>query len=251
MLSNTNVKAYRSHLFTRMMAIALSAGTLCAFTSTSALAQYKPPENLGLPRRREPAGTRGSCSGATAAAHAASVAQSTLTSLMPQDSHFGQTLSPYPTFYWYVPPIEAQAAEFVLLDEDDEVYTVKFYLEPIQEGGLIRLSLPENAGLSPLEVDKDYHWYFSLICNEFDRGADIFTEGWVRYVNSDALSDLEDLPDFPQPAHANEYAQAGIWFDALEIVAEARRQNALDSSEWQLLLDSVGLSDFTDAPFLQ
>ncbi|NET47617.1 MAG: DUF928 domain-containing protein, partial [Merismopedia sp. SIO2A8] len=134
--SNTNLKSHNSRFLARVAAIALSAGTLYTGMATPAFAQYNPPSDLGLPSRREPGGTRGACPAVSAPTQAMPVDGLSLTPLMPQDNHFGQTLSPYPTFYWYVPAIEAQAAEFVLMDEaENEIYTVKFHIEPTVEGG--------------------------------------------------------------------------------------------------------------------
>ena len=237
----------------RLGLIALSAGTLFTGIAPAAFAQYNPPADLGLPSRREPGGTRGGCpTDFTFEPTTVPVDARSLTPLIPQDNHFGQTLSPYPTFYWYVPAIQAQAAEFVLMDElNNEIYTVKFQIEST-EGGVVSLTLPENAGMPPLEVNQNYHWYFSLICDEFDRGTDIFTDGWVRRVESDLLPSLADLPDGSVPAQANDYAQAGIWYEAFEILAEDRRmQDGISSPEWERLLESVGLGEYTDVSFLQ
>ena len=270
-MNSLNLKSHNWRTAKRMAAIALSTGTLFTALTPTALAQYNPPADLGLPSRREPGGTRGSCPAALSAAEVnglnisslpislptdaapgtstvtavnATVDQDlSLTPLMPQDNHFGQTVSPYPTFYWYVPEVTATAAEFVLMDEDNnEVYTVKFQLQHTEQGGLIRLSLPENAGLTPLEVGQNYHWYFSLICDEFDRGTDIFTDGWVRRVAE---------PETPLMT-ANDYAQAGIWFEALEILAEEKRleTDGVLNPEWRSLLESVGLGDFVEVAFL-
>ena len=266
-MNSLNLKSPNWRTVKRVAAIAFSVGTLVTGLAPTAVAQYNPPADLGLPSRREPGGTRGACPAAlpthdvngldisslpiSLPTQAGSGTTTTavnkdlsLTPLMPQDNHFGQTVSPYPTFYWYVPEVTAQAAEFVLMDEDDnETYTVKFQLQPTDQGGLISLSLPERAGLPPLEIGKNYHWYFSLICDEFDRGTDIFTDGWVRRVAE---------PDVPLVT-ANDYAQAGIWFEALEILAEEQRLETTGvlNPEWRSLLDSVGLGDFVEVAFLQ
>lgn len=271
-MNSHNLKSHPWPTVKRVAAIAFSAGTLWTGLAPMALAQYNPPADLGLPSRREPGGTRGACPAALPVSNISGLDISSLpvslpaesapdtpnvsavsttanqdlslTPLMPQDTHFGQTISPYPTFYWYVPEVTAQAAEFVLMDEDDEeVYTVKFQLQPTDQGGLIRLSLPEGAGLAPLEIGQNYHWYFSLICDEFDRGTDIFTDGWVRRVAE---------PGVPLVT-ANDYAQAGIWFEALEILAEEQRleTDGILNPEWLSLLESVGLGDFVDVAFLQ
>lgn len=268
-MTSLNLKSHRWPAVKRMATLALSIGTFVTGLAPAAFAQYNPPADLGLPSRREPGGTRGSCPselsstsvtglnisslpvslptepspvGAVATAVTPTNKDLGLTPLMPQDNHFGQTVSPYPTFYWYVPEVTAKAAEFVLIDEEDnEIYTVKFQLQQTDQGGLISLSLPEGAGLAPLEVDKNYHWYFSLICNEFDRGTDIFTDGWVRRIAE---------PETPLVT-ANDYAQAGIWFEALEILAEEQRleTDGVLNPEWLSLLESVGLGDFVEVAF--
>lgn len=268
-MNSLNLKSHnrRPASVKRLAAIALSAGTLVVGMAPTALAQYNPPADLGLPNRREPGGTRGSCPATlpvsevpglnvsalptsnpapTSLPVSTSVSQDlSLTPLMPQDNHFGQTVAPYPTFYWYVPEVTAKAAEFVLMDESDsEIYTVKFQLQQSETGGLISLSLPENAGLAPLEIDQNYKWYFSLICDEFDRGTDIFTDGWVRRVAE---------PETETPlVTSNDYAQAGIWFEALEILAEEKRleSDGVLNPEWRSLLESVGLADFVEVAFL-
>ena len=271
-MNSLNLKSHNWRTVNRVAAIAFSVGTLVTGLAPTAVAQYNPPADLGLPSRREPGGTRGACPAALpvsdidglnisslpvslptddatgtpaiAAVNTTVNKDLSLTPLMPQDNHFGQTVSPYPTFYWYVPEVTAQAAEFVLMDEgDNEVYTVKFQLQPTDQGGLISLSLPERAGLAPLEMGQNYHWYFSLLCDEFDRGTDIFTDGWVRRVPE---------PDVPLVT-ANDYAQAGIWFEALELLAEEQRleSNGVLNPEWRSLLESVGLAEFVEVAFLQ
>jgi len=239
---NAFLNSHSPRRLSRGVAIALLSAMTYGTMAPMALAQYNPPADLGLPERREPGGTRGGCPSGLGGG-SEPMAGPSLTPLVPQQNHFGQTVSPYPTFYWYVPEITAQSAEFVLMDDDDnEVYTTKFQLDPNHKGGLVSLSLPDKAGLPPLEVGQTYRWYFSLICDEFDRGTDIFTDGWVRRVD----------PPTETLATSNDYAQAGIWFEALELLAEDRRaQSGTTDLAWQELLTSVGLGGLTDADFVE
>jgi hypothetical protein len=205
------------------------------------LAQIYQPPDRGLPGRREGGGTRGGCLSR----------QPTLTALMP-DTNYGQTTSPYPTWLWYAPAIEAEAAEFVLLDSNgNEVYKATFDIA--NRPGIISLTLPATSNLPPLSVGEDYHWYFSLICDLNDRSADVYTEGWIQRIEPDtALSrELATADALERPSL---YAAAGVWHDAIATLADLRRLQpdaAIVSDRWENLLESVGLEDLADQPFVQ
>ncbi len=226
----------------RVLAIALSSGIALSALPLMAIAQSYNPPNVGLPGRREGGGTRGECS----------AVDKTLTALMP-DNNFGYTLDEYPTFYWYVPQIGAEAAEFVLLDENNnEVYLTTFQIA--DRPGLISLSLPDNAGFPPLEPGKNYHWYFSLICDFNDRSGDLFTDGWVQRITPDPGSELDTrLSTSPADTLAEVYAAAGIWFNALDLLAQSQindPDNLEAEDKWSNFLDSVGLSSLVEEPFV-
>jgi len=226
----------------RLLAIAFSAGmTLAAFPFHAIAQEYIPP-NVGLPGRREGGGTRGECA----------AIDKTLSALMPVNN-FGYTIDEYPTFYWYVPQIGAQAAEFVLLDENnDEVYLTTFQIT--DQPGIISLSLPEHSGFPALTIGENYHWYFSLICDFNDRSGDLYTDGWVQRTTIEAGSTLEtQLSTAPVETHAALYAEAGIWFNALDLLAEERitdPSNLQSKTKWSTLLNSVDLSDLSEEPFV-
>ncbi len=222
-----------------MVGAMLSAGLLGMWPMMAIAQEYIPPVE-GLPGRRQGGGTRGDCLQSNAS----------LVALMP-DSNFGQTLDDYPTFYWYVPAITAEAAEFVLLDENDnEVYIAEYQLT--NQSGIISLSLPDRAGLPPLEVGETYHWYFSIICDRLDRSGDLFTEGWVRHISDASLE--QQAREQPPLQQATLYAEAGIWHDALTLLAELRRDRPTDTQieqSWTTLLNSVDLGDLSHHPFVE
>lgn len=227
------------HLFGRRVLAILMIGFVVTAAIPS-LAQFR-PSNRGLPGRREGGGTRGGCP----------LQQPKLTALIPP-SNLGQTLAPYPTFFWYLPQNAATAAEFVLLDANNaEIYKTQVTLPA--EAGVVSLTLPQD--LAPdrlLEVGQSYRWYFSLICDPLDRSADMFTSGWVERVepsaelnNALAVALAADVP--------NLYAKAGLWYDALAATASLRQsqpQNPAFVSEWQNLLQAVGLEALANQPML-
>jgi hypothetical protein len=234
--------AYRSRFSIRMTAAVLTTLSLWlgGGLTLSAFAQYVPPSNLGIPGRREGGGTRGDCLTST----------QPLMALMPENS-YGETLAAYPTFFWYVPDVPAQAAEFVLYDASgNEVYYTTFRVAGTS--GILSLSLPETVDLPPLTVGEPYEWVFSLICDEQDRSGDLFTTGWIQRV--EAAPGFEDqLLAAAESDRPTLYAQSGLWHDALTTLAEQYRQapeSAAIANQWMTLLDSVGLAAFATAPLI-
>lgn len=221
-----------------MLAVGLSVGVIGSMLITSPmLAQFTPPEN-GLPGRREGGGTRGGCA----------TQQPALTALIPE-TNLGLTLQEYPTLFWYVPPNTAAAAEFVLLDQNNaEVYTA---MVPItNQAGLVQVSLPTDGSVPPLETDKLYHWYFSLICDPLDRSADQFTDGWVKRTQPNPEL-VQQLAAAPEQVKFSVYGEWGIWYDAISSLAALRQQqpeNVELAKHWQALLESVGLATIADQP---
>lgn len=219
-------------LFT--VGVVLEAGSI-------AYAQRFNPPARGLPGRRLGGGTRGECV----------QSQPTLTALQP-DSNFGLTTTAYPTFFWYLPASSATQAEFILLDADSNpVYQTTFQI--MGKSGVIRLSLPTDVNLPPLAVGKDYHWFFSLVCDANDRSADVITEGWIQRVTPDAAL-MNRLQSSPESDRAALYAEAGIWYDALSTVAtlrDAQPNNPTFVAQWRTLLDAIGLVQLADQPLLR
>lgn len=240
--SSFNPMSYVPRFSTRTAATMLATLSLWLGSNMtlSAFAQYVPPDNIGIPGRREGGGTRGDCLNSA----------QPLMAIMPETS-YGETISAYPTFFWFVPDVPAKAAEFVLYDEaGNEVYYTTFRVTGTS--GILSLSLPETADLPPLEMGQNYEWVFSLICDEQDRSGDLFTTGWLRRVEAD--TELEgQLTTLAAGDRANTYAQEGLWYDALAELAAEYRTNPNDAAiatQWTQLLGSVGLDAFVSAPLL-
>ncbi|MCU0523701.1 MAG: DUF928 domain-containing protein [Elainella sp. Prado103] len=202
----------------------------------SSLAQEFNPEDRGLPGRRQGGGTRGGCL----------TQQPTLTALIP-DTNLGTTLSEYPSFFWYVPENNAVAAEFVLLDANNqELYQT--ILPVTQQAGIVQFKLPEDGTAQPLKTGESYRWYFSLICNPLDRSTDSFTTGWIRRIEPSA-----ELTAALSRATAAEkpqiYLQQGIWYEGLTSLVQLHQtqpQTPGWNQQWQQLLRSIGLDQIAD-----
>jgi hypothetical protein len=223
--------------------VALIVGTLLSGLPLAAIAQTSnPPIDIGLPGRREGGGTRGCW-------RSDSTISSTdrLTALVPAQN-FGYTSTNYPTFFVYVPQFYAEnavAAEFILSDEDDnELYKATF--QTARTSGIISLSLPANANLPPLEVGKNYHWSFALICEMSDRSADVVVDSWIQRIEPSTTLQAE-LQQTSLEQRPSIYAQQGIWYDAISSLATLRSQTGgpVPASQWVNLLNSVGLVHIT------
>lgn len=231
------------------ISLTLLTATLWSVLPSPVQAQYTPPDR-GLPGRREGGGTRGN--GCVAS-------DRPLTALAPQFvvdgtvSIYGTTVSETPKLYWYVPAVNAQALEFVMLDENgDEVYLQE--LPANETSGIVAVEVPmaEDPTLSRLEPNQDYHWFFSVVCDADDRSGDIISEGWVRRIPTEASLEAQ-LTDAPLYQQSDALVQAGIWYDALNTAAQQRCLPPEDTSstdQWDTLLTSVGLHSLTDAPLL-
>jgi len=202
----------------------------------------QPTENIDDPPIRRVRSVRGGC---------ASINQLSLTALMPKNK-IGRTVSDYPTFFFYLPPTDAELAELILEDESgNQIYQQDLTIKNLS--GVIGVSIPANTNVPPLEVGKNYTWKFTVVCDPEDRSSDQLETGIVRRVEltADILSQL-DAADPRQKTVI--YAENGIWQDALGTLAVARRANPNNTDladDWESLLDSVTLREIAKEPILE
>jgi len=219
------------------------------------VAQYQPPGNLGKPPT-----TGGGTRGILKCAQDAELPdpKPSLTPLMPLEApnlnpnvnSLGLTVSEHPEFFVYVPQTSATEGEFVLMDEENnEVYQTNLPLSG--EPGIVSVRLPEER--PPLEVGKNYRWFFSVICDPQDQGKSLVVGGWTQRqeLEADLAAKLERTTRAGDRSFI--YAKNGIWHDSLSILAEEIRnsnRNALAIVQWKLLLESAGLDTVTEVPLL-
>nr|WP_322664758.1 DUF928 domain-containing protein [Dendronalium sp. ChiSLP03b] len=165
----------------------------------------------------------------------------------------GLTTSERPTFWFYVPYTQdlTASAEFILQDSaENDIYRSAIALPP--KPGVIGVSLPSNTSL---QVGKTYHWYLKVACNQQQTASvPIYVEGDIQRVNLDSrmMQQLETAVDLQQEVAI--YAQEGIWFDSLTMLAQLRQKNPHDASvaeDWQSLLRSVNLDNVATAPLVK
>jgi len=201
---------------------------------------FRPPRGPGpgAPVNTIAGGTRGACEKGEESPYA----------LVPA-SGIGETAAEYPTVFWYMPQTSASMVEFVLQDAyGNNVYTTTYPLAKsadvvVGAPGVMGLTIPALANLSPLEIGQQYHWQLTLICSPLDRSSDIVVEGKIKRVALDPILARRVQLATPQQRVAL-YAKAGLWHEALSTIVELQRDRPNDANlaaTWDNLLESQGM----------
>ncbi|MBD2314014.1 DUF928 domain-containing protein [Desertifilum sp. FACHB-1129] len=216
---------------------------LCLFLLASyplqALADLEDIPDVGLPGRRVGGGTRDGCYGSP----------KVLQALTPP-SHLGRTIKSNPTFFVYLPPHNAESAEFVLEDTSDRV-VYKTRVPISGSTGIVSISLPTESNRSLLEVNQLYRWSFQLLCpsarDEIAYGDHI--DGWIKREAATLVLERQLTAMSPRD-RATRYAGLGLWYDTLETLAQEIRTSANPQlrDDWKSLLTSVGLTEVAEEP---
>ncbi|WP_179228355.1 DUF928 domain-containing protein [Leptolyngbya ohadii] len=209
-------------------------------SSRQSAIRFVPGANRSAPRtgRSRGGASRGNCPETSQTLMALVPAGNANQQAVPPDL----TVSDRPTFWFYVPySLSAERpAEFALLDEMGEyVYQTRITSETAS-GGILRIQIPED--IPALEAGKTYSWTFQVLC-EGSNPIDLWGSLERIALNSNQQTRLQQLST---PAdRAAFYAENGIWYDALGIVADlyhADRTDPVRAANWESLLRSVGLA---------
>jgi hypothetical protein len=167
-----------------------------------------------------------------------------LTALSPTTTP-GLTLTERPTFLVYVPRTSAETAEFSLRDRESRgVYRTTIALTHTPD--IISVSPPEQA--MPLEIGMQYTWSFAVICNPNDRLEDRFVTGTVQRIELDSTR-LQQIKQAPPEQRMALYQEDGIWYDALALLFELKRNQPNGSNFrtiWREFLQSAGADTMID-----
>uniref|UniRef100_A0A8T6QUB0 DUF928 domain-containing protein n=1 Tax=Lyngbya confervoides BDU141951 TaxID=1574623 RepID=A0A8T6QUB0_9CYAN len=219
-----------------LLQVSASMGLLLlAPTVTQALPT---PPDQGAPTGRQRGGaSRGDC-----------VDYQDLTALVPvvDGIVWSQTSSPTPNFFFYVP--EALTAdmplELVVQDsEDNYVFRQQFSVDA--PPGILRIPVSaENAGLSSGEA---YLWTFSIYCDAARPSSSVSVFGTIQRVDDTGVVEGDrPLPPDQQLDLAQQYAETGLWHEALALTLSLYPTDS-DEAEYlemlESLLETAGISD--------
>jgi hypothetical protein len=176
-----------------------------------------------------------------------------LTALMPE-SNIGITSANYPTFFFYIPDANlagVERASLVLYDHNQRVYEKIVKLK--SRDRIVSIALSDSPSLPPLEVGKSYKWDFYIDFDQGDRSGSVSVAGWIKRVSLDSKLQHKLNTALPQQKPAI-YASNGLWYDALASLAKLRcsyPDHANFSSDWESLLQQVGLPEIAKKPLAQ
>ncbi len=234
---------------TTLFTSALALLSIQAFLSTSgptalqvALAgssiKYQPP-GRSTPQRTEGSGTRSadgvSCSGQTEKLFIAALSPTT---------HIGQTSSARPTLYAYFSGTQSLEVRLREVGQGSALWSQT--IQP-KKTGLQAIVYPINQ--PELALGKKYEWSAAILCNPktFERISSP-SAGITRVAEPKNLQ--ENLTKArTTPDRAQVYAEASLWYEALDTLATAKVLNPKDTAvqtELINLLEQVGLKKTAD-----
>ena len=174
--------------------------------------------------------------------------------LLPPGS-YTQTRSDRPSLMLYLPSTRANRA-FVSVTGLGSEFHYQTEVTLTEDNGILEVSLPEEV--PGLAIGQDYLWQVVFLAPEETLAPDtpvlrtIMTRVASSEVRATVLNGDEVSPAIALDEAVN-LAQAGLWTDTLQVLADARRRNPGNTEleqEWTDLLTQVGLEDIADAPLL-
>jgi LysM repeat protein len=169
--------------------------------------------------------------------------------LLPE-TNFGYTLQDYPTFFWYMPELKTQAERLELKIKPvgaDSFETYEF-ASTNQKAGIMSVTLP--AKLGPLAEGKEYQWEVRVYCTA---RMFISATGNIQRLSTDKPELTQKLENAEVEDYPAILAEAGVWYDALSVLAGLRAESPTDSSlidDWGKILQMIGFENISSVPLL-
>ena len=199
-----------------------------------------PPPGQGAPSgRRDGGASRGDCP-----------EHGDLTALVPitEGRVWGQTTAAQPTLWFYLPAAITPETPIELIVQDAQDATLyETRMTATAQPGLISLSLPETVALP---TGDPHFWTAILYCDPDRPLSSVFVSGTIERVVADGVEPLT-AGGVRSLSQARSYAEAGIWHDALTVIAELQREEGSDSESREALaalLTQVGLEQAAITP---
>jgi len=189
--------------------------------------KFRPPSR-GAPATRLTGGSRGSGD-----------ATITLDVLAPDET--GLTTQEQPSLFWYQSKPADTKFELTLLEENKIKPLLQVKFEHSSNAGIQRIKLSEHdVHLAP---NIEYRWVVALVTDPDNRSSDLVASGAIKRIAPSAELKAKVAGASPA-ALPGIYAEAGIWYDALETLSdmiEAQPDNKALRQTRADLLAQVGL----------
>lgn len=160
------------------------------------------------------------------------------------------TVSDRPTFFVYIPKTTAASAELILTNDSGTEFLTQSSIPLTGEAGVVGITLPPQVNL---QENQTYQWSIALVCDPDDPSSNLLVDGWVerRPLDRNLAAQLAAASPSDRPAL---YASAGLWQDTLAAIATLRFATPRDprvTADWESLLNSVNLGQFTQTSIVQ
>jgi hypothetical protein len=193
--------------------------------------KYKlPTGNIGHVSNRQSGGTRG-----------AGDKLPSLSVLAPD--HIALTTQAQPALFWFQSQPAKAAFQLTLTEPKKAKPLLNVNLDKAEVAGIRAISL-SRQGVT-LEPGVTYEWHIALIPDPENRSKDVFAGGGIKRIAAPA--GLEEKLAKAAPAErAAIYAEAGIWYDALQSISMAIASDPKNDSLHALrvsLLKQAGLAE--------
>jgi hypothetical protein len=240
-MSPKRSRSRRAFIISGLVLVSIGVLELNAVAQTQPRSFFERIRNVINPRRRSQFISGRSRGGAVRGRCVApELANTRLTALIP-DTNLGLTVAAYPTFWFYVPyrkTNEVSTAEFMLLDEArNPVLAQPIVVNLPESPGIVRLQLPTST--SPLAIDQDYNWYFSINCSARNPSRNPGVSGWIRRVAESPELTIQ-LRTLPAQQRYVAYTEHEIWY---EVVTELAQYRDRFPSDWSATLQALNLPE--------
>ena len=170
--------------------------------------------------------------------------RSTLTAIAPS-GYNGLTTVSHPTFWIDLPKTSAQQAILLVKEGSDSNWHhlathSQQSIDLKGKAGIIGIKLAQDAPV--LEIGKNYQWIVTLVCGDRPNPNDPLVAAGIKRVAESKIT--MDVPTtLTQLERASQYAEKGIWYDALDILVAEKSSLNNWHNIWVKYLQSGGLAD--------
>jgi uncharacterized protein DUF928 len=155
--------------------------------------------------------------------------------------HSGLTTSEQPSLYWYISDSISLPIELTVIDSKNVEPLLETQLPAPGKGGIQQVRLADyKIHLTPGEA---YRWFIAVVPDPNRRSKDILAGGAIERIDTPQEIKAK-LASSENSQKQFIYAEAGIWYDALQSISDlidASPQNAELRQQRTALLTQVGL----------
>lgn len=190
---------------------------------------YKPPADAGNIPTRVSGGARGGGVDAS------------LLALVPE--HAALTTKAQPSLFWFQSKSAKARLELTLVEPKKAKPLLALTSEVATAAGMHRIQLAKHH--IELKPDVLYEWNVAIVSEAENRSKDTIARGVIKRIKApdDLAKSVARANDLDR---AELYAEAGIWYDALEAVSDAIDAHPADAAlhaQRASLLQQVGLPE--------